>query len=44
MTALRRLWCAVFGHAALSDPAWVIRYHCERCGRVVDGGLARRRQ
>jgi hypothetical protein len=41
MSTLRRFLCSVFGHATRTDPRWAVVYHCERCGRLVEGGLRR---
>lgn len=44
MKALRRFVCAVFGHAPARhvEPRVCLVFHCERCSRLVPGGLAPR--
>lgn len=44
MSALRLLLCRIIGHAALpgTDPRRALIYHCGRCHRLVNGGMALR--
>lgn len=39
---MKRLICWLVGHRAsrYTDPKYAITYHCTRCCRLADGGMA----